>query len=303
MDMPAIDARWTERSLDEAWHRPVARRRVDVMGSPIDSLAPADAVERILGWGAARESRTVCACNVHSIVQARRDARLQHAVAAADLAVADGAPVAWLMRRLGAKAQRRIAGPDLMSACLAAAAERGQSVFFYGSTEATLERLVSRLRERFPTLLIAGTHAPSFSAAGTTADEAVIEQINASGAGTVWVALGCPKQEAWIQAHRDRIDGVLLGVGAAFDFHAGVVRRAPAWMQRCGLEWLHRLASEPRRLARRYLVTNTTFIALLAPTLLAEAMRGVARRRRAAASASPANTDEPATRPAWTPIR
>ena len=144
------------------------------------------------------------------------------------MATPDGAPVAWMLRKQGFAGQPRISGPDLMWAlCERCAAER-LPVFFYGSTEATLAALDVRLRAAFPDLLIGG--------------------------------LGCPKQETWMAEHRGRVNAVMIGVGAAFDFHAGVVTRAPAWMRNNGLEWLHRLASDPRRLWRRYLVTNTLFI-------------------------------------------
>ena len=129
-----------------------------------------------------------------------------------------------------------------------------------GSSDATLTLLSERLRAAFPGLRVAGTHSPPFRALTAEEDAESVARINASGAGVVFVSLGCPKQEKWMAAHRGRIRAVMFGVGAAFDFHAGVINRAPLWMQRCGLEWLHRLCSEPRRLWKRYLVTNTLFI-------------------------------------------
>jgi N-acetylglucosaminyldiphosphoundecaprenol N-acetyl-beta-D-mannosaminyltransferase len=140
------------------------------------------------------------------------------------------------------------------------AARIGQSIFLYGSTEETLISLRAQLLKRFPDLQIAGAIAPAFRQLTAEEDAADVECINVSGAGTVWVGLGCPKQELWMAAHRGRVNAVMLGVGAAFDFHAGNLVRAPVWMRNCGLEWLHRLASEPRRLWKRYLVTNTVFI-------------------------------------------
>jgi len=240
------------------------RRVLPVLGSPIDAIAFDDAVRRIGAWSAARESRCVCICNVHSVVTATQDEAFRRAVAEADLATPDGAPVAWMLRRQGAAGQRRVSGPDLMLACLADAERRGTSVYLYGSTEATLAALQAALRGRFPRLRIAGSESPPFRAATPDEDRATVARINASGASSVWVSLGCPKQELWMAAHRGRVQAVMVGVGAAFDFHAGTVARAPAWMREHGLEWLHRLATEPRRLWRRYLYTNTRFLWLAA---------------------------------------
>lgn len=241
-----------------------ARAVVPVLGSPIDRITLEQAVARMAGWAAAAESRTVCICNVHSVVTATHEATLRSALAGADLATPDGAPVAWLMRRQGASGQPRVSGPDLMPAYLAHAAAVGEPVFLYGSTPETLTLLQQRLRARWPALRVAGAIAPPFRPATPEEDAADVAAINASGARTVWVSLGCPKQERWMAAHRGAVKAVMVGVGAAFDFHAGTTQRAPTWMQRAGLEWLHRLASEPRRLWRRYLVTNSLFLWLLA---------------------------------------
>jgi N-acetylglucosaminyldiphosphoundecaprenol N-acetyl-beta-D-mannosaminyltransferase len=165
-----------------------------------------------------------------------------------------------MLRRLGFGRQERIDGPDLMRRCCALAATRNESVFLYGGTERTLEMLQSALREEHRGLIIAGTYSPPFRPLTEQEDDAIVEMINESGAGVVWVGLGCPKQEMWMHAHRGRVNAVMVGVGAAFEYLAGTTRRAPRWMQRAGLEWLHRLASEPRRLWRRYTVTNSYFI-------------------------------------------
>ncbi len=253
---------------------PVAphRRVLPVLGAPIDVITEAQAVARIAGWAAQRDSRVVCICNAHSVVTASREPAFMQALAQADLATPDGAPVAWMLRRQGAAGQPRVSGPDLMLACCEQAAASGSSIFLYGSTPATLQALQARLLQRWPALRIAGAVAPPFRPLSTAEDEAIVRQINASGAGTVWVSLGCPKQERWMAAHRGRVQAVMVGVGAAFDFHAGSVPRAPAWMRDHGLEWLHRLASEPRRLWRRYLVTNTAFVLGAARQLLGAAL-------------------------------
>lgn len=150
----------------------------------------------------------------------------------------------------------------------AQAALRHESVYLYGGSPETLEILQTRIAQEFAGLQVAGAFSPPFRAITPAEDAQAVQHINASGAGTVWVSLGCPKQEKWMAAHRGRINAVMVGVGAAFDYHAGTMARAPLWMQHSGLEWLHRLASEPRRLWRRYLVTNTLFIVGAARQLL-----------------------------------
>ncbi|MGY0194255.1 WecB/TagA/CpsF family glycosyltransferase [Leptothrix sp. BB-4] len=239
-----------------------------VLDLPMHVLTPDEAVRRIAGWSAMRSSRVVAVCNAHSLVTARQDPRHAQALQAADLRTPDGAPVAWVMRRLGAHGQVRVSGPELMLDCCAHAAAIGEPVFLLGGTPATLARLQTRLLERWPALRIAGAVSPPFRPMTDDEDAALVGQINASGAGTVWVGLGCPKQERWMADHRGRVHAVMVGVGAAFDFHAGSVARAPLWMREHGLEWLHRLASDPRRLWRRYLSTNSRFVLHTARQLL-----------------------------------
>jgi N-acetylglucosaminyldiphosphoundecaprenol N-acetyl-beta-D-mannosaminyltransferase len=235
-----------------------------VLGARIHAVGAPECLDRIAAWAARRESRSVYFCSVHGVVTARRDPRFGAIVDAADLAVPDGAPIAWRLRGLGFAEQRRVSGPDLMWACCARAARDGLSVFLYGSTADTLARLSARLTQAWPTLQIAGTRAPPFRRMTPEEEAAEERAIVESGAQIIFVALGCPKQETWIAARRGRIPAVMLGVGAAFDFHAGTIVRAPEWMRCAGLEWLHRLIAEPRRLWRRYLVTNTLFLVYLA---------------------------------------
>jgi N-acetylglucosaminyldiphosphoundecaprenol N-acetyl-beta-D-mannosaminyltransferase len=194
------------------------------------------------------------------VVTTTQDIEFKVAVNNADMATPDGAPVAWALRRLGHPRQERINGPDLMMKYLSEAEQCGQVVFFYGSTEATLTQLRAVLLRQFPKLRIGGVYAPPFRPLSKEEDDRVVHLINESGAQVVFVGLGCPKQEKWMAAHRGRIQAVMIGVGAAFDYHSGVVKRAPLWWQQHGLEWLYRLGSEPRRLFKRYMVTNTLFI-------------------------------------------
>ena len=226
-------------------------------------------MDRLLTWAQARESRYVAICNVHVVVSASRDATYRDVINGSDMATPDGAPIAWMLRRLGFAGQPRISGPDLMWALCARCAEEGLPVYFYGSTEATLVALGERLRASFPGLPISGMESPPFSLQTKEEDAAVVTRINDSNAGIVFVGLGCPRQECWMAEHRGRVNAVMIGVGAAFDYHAGTLKRAPEWMQNAGLEWLHRLCSEPGRLWKRYLVTNTLFVIYAARQLLA----------------------------------
>lgn len=268
------------------------RQTAPVLNVPIDIISWNTALLTLNTWANNHESRYVCICNVHSVVTATQNAAFGAVVKNADMATPDGAPVAWLMRKLGAKNQQRINGPDLMwkyceqsqnNAVLmqnaanlqnnhqpdncqldnhekATSNHNNGSMFFYGSTEATLATLQIKLLASFPDLNIAGAISPPFRTLSPAEDAAIIAQINHSGAGIVWVSLGCPKQELWMATHRGSINAVMVGVGAAFDYHAGTIKRAPKWMQHNGLEWLHRLVSEPKRLWKRYLVTNTLFV-------------------------------------------
>lgn len=249
-----------------------------VLGAFIDALAWDAAIGRIAQWAHTRQSRVVCLSNVHVVVAASVDDDLRLAVNGADMAAPDGTPVAWMLRALGHRDQKRLAGPDLMLRYCAAAEQRGQKIFLFGSTPDTLERLQRRLRISYPRLEIAGAISPPFRPLTEDEDSEHVSQINASGAQVVFVGLGCPKQELWMHEHRGRIQAVMIGVGAAFDFHAGVVKRAPAWMQNAGLEWLHRLCSEPRRLWKRYMITNTVFL-LRATAQLGQHFASSARQR------------------------
>lgn len=241
------------------------RKGQPILGAFIDAVSWEDALSHIAQWAAARESRYVCMCNVHSVVTTTQDIEFRIAVNNADMASPDGAPVAWAMRRLGHAAQERINGPDLMLKYLALAERLDQAVFLFGSTEKTLAQLRTRLEKKFPQLRIAGACSPPFRPLSRQEDEDIVSMINDSGAHVVFVGLGCPKQEKWMAEHRGRVNAVMIGVGAAFDYHSG----APLWWQQHGLEWLYRLGSDPRRLFKRYLVTNTLFILGIAKQVIA----------------------------------
>jgi N-acetylglucosaminyldiphosphoundecaprenol N-acetyl-beta-D-mannosaminyltransferase len=241
---------------------------VRLLGTTIDALDWDSTIARLLGWASEHRSRYVGLCNAHMLVTSARDPCLRAALAQCDLRAPDGAPVAWLVGQLLGRPQPRIAGPDLMLRLLEQAAARALPVYLYGGTPATLTALARRLRARLPALQLAGMWAPPFRPLTAAEDAAVSARITRSGARIVLVGLGCPKLELWMAAHCGRIPALMLGVGAAFDFHAGTLARAPLWWQAHGLEWLFRLLVEPRRLARRYLVTNTLFVLQVARQLL-----------------------------------
>jgi N-acetylglucosaminyldiphosphoundecaprenol N-acetyl-beta-D-mannosaminyltransferase len=179
----------------------------------------------------------------------------------AGLVTPDGMPLVWVSWLRGHRHVERVYGPDLMLACCAASVARGYRHFFYGGAPGVPERLAARLQQRFPGLLVAGTWSPPFGEMTEAERGAVVERINVAGADIVWVGLSTPKQERWMAEHvRQLRADVLIGVGAAFDFHTGVKRQAPRWMRRSGLEWLFRLGTEPRRLWRRYLRNNPRFL-------------------------------------------
>ena len=184
------------------------------------------------------------------------------------MVVPDGIPLVWIERLKGYKDAERVCGPDLMLELCNKSTREGRSIYLLGGNEKTLTLLSSNLIKQFPALKIAGSYAPEILPEKAVVDEAIVTKINSSGASIVFVGLGCPKQEYWCATYAPFINAVLIGVGAAFDFHAGIKKRPPTFIQKCGLEWLYRLLSEPHRLWRRYLITNSLFIYYLARDFL-----------------------------------
>jgi N-acetylglucosaminyldiphosphoundecaprenol N-acetyl-beta-D-mannosaminyltransferase len=242
---------------------PATPPRAEILGIP---LAVSD-YEQVLDWMqamiAAGERGYVTAAAVNLVMSAREQPATLAATLDATLAVPDGMPLVWALRLLGHRNATRIYGPDLMAAFCARAAGDGTPIYLYGGrTPEALELLTRRLRERFPGLVIAGGWSPPFRELTPEEERRVIAEIDGCGAQVVWVGIGQPKQERWMQRMRPRLRAPLLaGVGAAFDFHAGLVPQAPPWMQRNGLEWVYRLSREPRRLGRRYARYNPLFVA------------------------------------------
>ncbi len=242
-----------------ASHRP---RSVPVLGVP---LALID-YERTLDWidaaVAARRREYVCVAAVHTVMASREDPALREAVLGASMTVPDGQPLVWALNLLGHELPDRVYGPELMDRACARAARTGLRFYLYGGRNpGALAQLARELRLRHPGLEIVGGYAPPFRELTEAEEAGIAADIDRSRADVVWVGIGVPKQEKWMARMRDRLQApVLVGVGAAFDFHAGLVPQAPARMQRLGLEWLFRLAQEPRRLWRRYLRYNPRFV-------------------------------------------
>jgi N-acetylglucosaminyldiphosphoundecaprenol N-acetyl-beta-D-mannosaminyltransferase len=242
-----------------------SRRIVDVR---VDGTSYEDATQRVLRWAKSNESRYVCVATVHSLMEAHDDPTFRAVMNEADLVTPDGMPLVWGLRRLGIEDASRVYGPDLTPVILERAAAEGVPVGFYGVTDEVMAAFSARVLERWPSLRIAYRYSPPFRSMTEDEDLKVVEDINASGARILMVGLGCPRQESWMADHRGRIDAVMVGVGAAFDFIAGAKRQAPLVMQRSGTEWIFRLATEPRRLWRRYLRHNPRFVALFAAQLV-----------------------------------
>ena len=243
--------------------------KLDLFGIGVTPTCYTDAVDVILRAARGGAGGVVDLMPVHGLITAARDASFRRRVNGFELVAPDGQPVRWALNRFhNAGLSDRVYGPELMLRLCRAAAEQGVGVYLYGGTPEVLDTLKNGLAERFPRLRIAGAESPPFRALTAEEDAAVVERMNDSGAGVVFLGVGCPKQEVFAAEHRDRLRAVQVCVGAAFDFHAGAKRMAPPWMQRRGLEWLFRLWQEPGRLWRRYLVTNTIFSLLVGRRLL-----------------------------------
>ncbi|HEX7300710.1 MAG TPA: WecB/TagA/CpsF family glycosyltransferase [Solirubrobacteraceae bacterium] len=252
-----------------------ALRRAEILGVP---LAVAD-YESTMNWMdatiAGRHRVCLSAAAVHLVMVAQEDEETRRAVAQT-MTVPDGQPLVWALRALGHRQASRVYGPDLMALYCERSARTGVRMFLYGGrTDEALNRLQEALLQRYPGLQIVGSYSPPFRALSDAEEREVAAAINDSGADVVWVGTGQPKQEKWMAAMRGRLEApILAGVGAAFDFHAGIVPQAPSWMQRAGLEWAYRLAREPRRLWRRYARYNPRFLAGFLRQFVAHRFKG-----------------------------
>ena len=257
--MPSPENTWSPAS---AGHSEVAPA-IDVLGVRVNVLDMERTLDILDRWITEGYREYVCVTGVHGVMESRRDERLQQIHNEAGLVTPDGMPLVWWARSQGWRQARRVYGPDLLLACCERSITTGYRHFFYGGGHGVADLLTRRLSRRFPGLCVAGTYTPPFRPLTPEEDEAVVARINEAAPDIVWVGLSTPKQEFWMAEHAGRIDApVLIGVGAAFDFHAGLKPQAPRWMQQGGLEWLFRLGTEPRRLWKRYLMNNPAFVAL-----------------------------------------
>lgn len=246
--------------------------RVNILGVGVSAINMEMALLSIDDWISQCEPHYVCVSGVHGVMESQRDEELRRIHNAAGLVTPDGMPLVWLSHLSGFRHVERVYGPDLLLATCARSSERGYRHFFYGGADGVAEKLTMKLCSRFPELTIVGFHTPPFRPLTPEEDRVVVECINATQPDIVWVGMSTPKQERWMAAHVGKLSApVLIGVGAAFDFHAGIKKQAPRWMQRNGLEWFFRLLMEPRRLWRRYLINNPSFVWLALLQMLGRA--------------------------------
>jgi N-acetylglucosaminyldiphosphoundecaprenol N-acetyl-beta-D-mannosaminyltransferase len=233
----------------------------EVCGVRCDAHQIPTATTTILSWAGSGQGHAVHLVNAGTLSLARHDEGLTELLARADLNLTDGMPLVWIARKLGLEhMQERVYGPDLMLAVLEQGLDSGVRHYLYGSTPEVVEQLATSLRDRFPGLQIVGVESPPFRALQADEKTEMVARVRDSNADIVWVGLGTPRQDVFVDEFRDQLGAALIAIGAAFDFHSGNKKQAPAWMQKAGLEWLHRLGSEPRRLWKRYLVGNTQFV-------------------------------------------
>jgi N-acetylglucosaminyldiphosphoundecaprenol N-acetyl-beta-D-mannosaminyltransferase len=238
-------------------------KRTDIFGVGVSAITMADAVAAIEQWVQRRTPRYVCVTGVHGVMECQRDAALREIHNQAGLVTPDGMPLVWMSRWLGASGIERVCGANIMRRVTAQTATRGYRHFFYGGGPGVADKLAASLMKSNPGLTVVGTVCPPFRPLTAEEDAKIVSHINSAAPDIVWVGLSTPKQERWMASHVGVVNApVLIGVGAAFDFLAGLKRQAPAWMQRSGLEWLFRLCAEPGRLWRRYAYIVPGFLAL-----------------------------------------
>ncbi|NJK80387.1 MAG: WecB/TagA/CpsF family glycosyltransferase [Chloroflexaceae bacterium] len=241
-----------------------ADQRINVLGVGVSAINMTQALATIDSWIAQQTPNYICVTGVHGVMESQRDPALLRIHNAAGLVTPDGMPLVWLSHLRGLHGVDRVYGPDLLLAVAEHSVAHHYRHYFYGGAPGVPEKLAARLQERFPGLVVAGTYSPPFRPLSAEEDAALMQKINATNPDIVWVGLSTPKQERWMAAHVGQVRApVLIGVGAAFDFHAGLKAQAPRWIQRSGLEWLFRLSQEPRRLWRRYLINNPLFVLLV----------------------------------------
>ena len=247
----------------------------EILGVPVAMTDYPGAMDALDAMIDSRDRGYVCAVSVHSLTSSLDDAEMAAVFRGATLVLPDGMPVVWAANMLGARLKGRVYGPELMLRYSERCAVRGHRVWLYGGRDqGSLAQLALNLRRRLPGINIVGGYSPPFRPMTDEEEDALVDQINSARPDVLWVGIGAPKQEKWMARMRDRLEvPVMCAVGAAFDFHAGRISQAPAWMQQRGLEWIYRLAQEPRRLFPRYLYSNPRFVLAFARQYLAERRR------------------------------
>lgn len=238
-------------------------RKCYLLGSPVTVTEISTVVDNFIHFMGEFAGKYICVCNVHTTVMTHDDAEYREIQDAAIMNLPDGKPLSVVIRQNGYRHVGRVTGPDLMREVFKISVSQQWRHFFYGSDSATLNQLRDRLSSEYPNIQIVGMYAPPFDELSSDEEKDVIRLINQANPDFIWVGLGAPKQERFMYAHKDLFRGVMLGVGAGFNFHAGTVKRAPSWVQKIGLEWFYRMMQEPRRLWKRYFSTNFRFIYLL----------------------------------------
>ncbi len=232
-----------------------------ILGVKISAIDMNDACSLVEEAILRRQKKYICVCPVSTIMECKRDEKVLMSVNSADLATPDGMAVVWIGKMLGYKNISRVYGPELMQGICGISVKNGYKNYLYGSSSNVLSKLREGLNKKYPGLIINGSFSPSFRQLTKEEDDRAVKDINGSNSDIVWVGLGSPKQDLWMYEHRNRINAsVMIGVGAAFDFLAGVKPQAPRWIRNNGFEWLFRLITEPKRLWRRYLVDYPLFI-------------------------------------------
>lgn len=232
----------------------------DVIGFPVTALPFDTQITTILEWAKGNLSKVVCVANVHMLIEGYRDSAFAAVLRSADLVTPDGMPLVWMMKLMHTIRQDRVAGMDILLALCRTASSHEVSIFFLGSQSLILNKIKAKLDQDFPDLKIAGMEPLPFRPLTETEDTAIVQRLNESGAGIVFVSLGCPKQEIWMAQHKNKVNAVMVGLGGAFPVYAGIHKRAPLLMRSLGFEWLYRLAQEPTRLWHRYSDTIPIFI-------------------------------------------
>lgn len=238
-------------------------RRLNILGIPLAVVDMNSAIKVISRWVNGSRSRYICELDVHSIMRAQDDPVHNHALCRADMVLPDGMPLVWMSKLRGQTSIQRVCGPDLMLRVFEYSAHERWRHYFFGGSPGVADALAKKAKDLYPNLIVAGTACPPFRPMSAQEMDETIAKINAVSPDIVWIGLGCPKQEVWMCENIGKLThSVAIGVGAAFDFHTGRIQRAPQWMRSAGLEWLHRLVSEPGRLWRRYLYMAPRFVIL-----------------------------------------